>query len=64
MMFSICELLGIPLATEKCGGPQTCLTFLGLEVDTVLGEVRIPKEKFRRLEALVEQWGETVLHKA
>ena len=51
-----CELLGIPLASEKCVGPQTCLTFLGLELDTVQAQVRLPKDKLRRLGALVQQW--------
>lgn len=26
---------GIPLAPEKCEGPSTCLTFLGIELDSV-----------------------------
>ena len=53
---TVCELLGIPLASEKCVGPQTCLTFLGFELDTVQGQIRLPRDKLLRLEALVQQW--------
>ena len=37
--------LGVPVAQEKVEGPVTCLKFLGLEVDTVAMQVRIPQEK-------------------
>ena len=29
-----CETLGVPIASEKLVGPSTCLTFLGIEIDT------------------------------
>ena len=45
----VCERLGIPLAADKCEGPSTCLTFLGIEVDTVKMELRLPAEKLQRL---------------
>ena len=47
---SMCELLGVPLASEKCEGPQTCLEYLGFELDTIKGEIRLPEEKLQRLE--------------
>ena len=31
----ICQDIGIPMAAEKTMGPLTCLTFLGIELDTV-----------------------------
>ena len=37
--------LGVPVAPDKVEGPTTCLKFLGLIVDTVAMEVRIPEEK-------------------
>ncbi|XP_046544805.1 uncharacterized protein LOC124255010 [Haliotis rubra] len=33
---------GVPIAHEKTLGPATCLTFLGLEIDTGNMQVRIP----------------------
>ena len=45
MLQDLCDYLGIPLATEKVEGPSTCLTFLGSEIDTVVGEVRLPQAK-------------------
>ena len=32
---SICELLGIPLAEDKCEGPRTHLEYLGFLLDTI-----------------------------
>ena len=34
-MLSICQSLGVPLATDKIAGPSTSLVFLGLELDSV-----------------------------
>ena len=53
---SMCELLGVPLASEKCEGPQTCLEYLGFELDTTKGEIRLPEEKLQRLETLLQSW--------
>jgi hypothetical protein len=52
----MCEVLGVPLAEEKCEGPQTCLEYLGFVLDTVRGEVRLLEEKMRRIEILLQQW--------
>ena len=38
---SMCDLLGVPLASEKCEGPQTCLEYLRFELDTTKGEIRL-----------------------
>ena len=54
---SMCELLGVPgrpLASEKCEGPQTCLEYLGFELDTIKGEIRLPEEKLQRLKTLFQ----------
>ena len=53
---SMCELLGVPLASKKCEGPQTCLEYLGFELDTIKGEIRLPEEKLQRLETLLQSW--------
>ena len=39
------EDMGVPVAEEKVEGPDTTIKFLGLEVDTIAFEIRIPKDK-------------------
>ena len=43
--FALCSFLGIPVADEKTVLPCTCLTFLGLQIDTVKQEVQVPRDK-------------------
>ena len=45
----VCTELGVPLAKEKSEGPTTCLTFLGLELDSVKMQVRVPLEKIQEI---------------
>ena len=40
-----CTSLGIPVAMDKLEGPSTTLTFLGLELDSVAQEIRLPQPK-------------------
>ena len=53
-----CSILGIPIAEHKTCGPTTCLTFLGIEVDTKAGELRLPADKLSRLQSLLQEWGD------
>lgn len=46
---SVCWELGVPIAPEKTIGPTTTLVFLGFEIDTVEGLVRIPADKLSLL---------------
>ena len=51
--------LGVPLAEHKRDGPTTyCLTYLGIEVDMVAGQLRLPAEKLERLRTLLQEWGD------
>ena len=52
----VCGELGIPLAPEKEEGPSTSLTFLGIVIDTTLGELRLPEDKLQRLLQTVRDW--------
>ena len=56
LLLDVCRHLGIPLAEEKMEGPTTCLTFLGIEIDTVAGELRLPREKLNRLQVALQEW--------
>ena len=48
------ETLGIPLEPSKLEGPSSCLTFLGIEVDTINQQLRLPGKKLDRLLAELE----------
>ena len=41
----LCRDLGVPIAQHKTEGPANVLTFLGLELDTLLMEARLPQDK-------------------
>ena len=41
--------LGVPLEPFKLEGPASCLTFLGIELDTVTLQLRLPNDKLLRL---------------
>ena len=54
----VCGELEVPLASHKCEGPTTRLTFLGIEIDTTRGLLRLPAEKLGRLRSLLQEWGD------
>ena len=43
--------LGIPIAANKTEGPSTTLEFMGIILDTVWMEVRLPADKVERIQA-------------
>ena len=51
-----CDRLGIPIAQDKLEGPTTTLSFLGLQFDTVAGDLRLPEEKLGRLRQELSEW--------
>ena len=51
-----CSELGIELAVDKTEGPSTCLTILGIEIDTMAMELRLPQAKLARLAESVRSW--------
>jgi hypothetical protein len=55
-IIAVCEDLGVPLAADKLEGPSDCLTFLGIEIDTRAGLLRLPADKLARLKELLAQW--------
>ena len=54
----VLRMLGIPIAVHKTKGPDTILVFLGIIIDTLNFELRLPEEKLTRLQAQLESWGE------
>ena len=51
-----CQELGVPLAMEKLEGPSHSLTFLGIELDTICMEARLPDDKLTRIRTLLVSW--------
>ena len=52
----LCRFLGVPMAEMKTEGPTTCLTFLGIELDTVRMEARLDAARLAELRALCLAW--------
>ena len=52
----LCIELNIPLAEDKQDGPTTVIVFLGIIIDTIKQELRLPEDKLKRLLELVQQW--------
>ncbi len=50
----VCGRLSMPLDDGKEEGPATVLTFLGMELDTQQGEVRLPRERLLGLRKKLE----------
>ena len=55
-LIQVCQVVGVPLATEKVAGPATTLEFLGILLDTARMEARLPNEKLARVRQTVTVW--------
>ena len=56
MLHHVCSKLGVALAANKCEGRTTCFTFLGIEIDAVAMEQRLPQAKLARLKGEIATW--------
>ena len=54
---SECQALSVPIAAHKRDGPTTCLVYLGIEINTAKGILRLPDDKLDRLSKLLREWG-------
>ena len=52
----LCKSLGPPLHPDKLEGPATCLTILGIELDSEKLQARLPTDKHDRIMALLDEW--------
>ena len=57
-LISTCAELGAPLVRDRQVGPCTRLTFLGIEIDTTHGILRLPADKLERLTGMLATWGD------
>ena len=55
-MLRLCDATGTPIDPEKTVVPCTTLTFLGIEIDTVRMQLRLPEDKLARLVELLQNW--------
>ena len=55
LLVSTCSGLGVPLEPSKLVGPVTCLTFLGIEIDTKALQIRLPEDKLINLRRELSQ---------
>ena len=56
IMHTICEKAGMPIEHRKSEGPSTSLVFLGIEIDSVRGVLRLPEEKLQVIRRMVATW--------
>ena len=56
MLTSLFIRLGLPIASEKLEGPACVLTFLGIEIDTLDMQLRLPQAELQELRVLVKSW--------
>ena len=56
IIIKICKDLGVLLALGKVEGPSTTLPFLGIVLDTVEMETRLPHDKLEWMCNMVSTW--------
>ena len=56
LAMSVFSKLGVPVALHKTEGPACIITFLGICIDTIAGELRLPQDKLHRLKKLIKVW--------
>ena len=52
----VCRSTGTPLEEDKCEGPASVMTFLGMQLDSQKLEIRLPADKLERLQQLLSDW--------
>ena len=55
-MLELAETLGVPMNHSKTVEPTTCLTVVGIEMDTMLMQLRLPEDKLIHATELCEQF--------
>ena len=52
----LCKKLGLPLHPDKLEGPATCLTILGIELNSEKLQACLPTDKKDRIVSLLDEW--------
>ena len=53
---AMCEHVGFPIAPGKTEGPTTQLTFLGIVIDTIANQLRLPQDELQNVQQTIESW--------
>ena len=56
IMHRVCKEVGAPVEEEKSEGPAMRSPFVGIEIDTLSMELRLPSEKLTQLQQILWQW--------
>ena len=56
LVLRICKFLGVPLKAQKMEGPSVVLNFLGILLDTVEMQMKLPTDKIEELKELIQKW--------
>ena len=51
-----CSELGWEVHVHKVGGPSSCIVFLGIEIDSINSQLRLPTEKLQSLKMELVKW--------
>ena len=55
-LLALFDRLGVPVAIDKVEGPVTCITFLGIELDSEQMVLRLPEYKLQALRVMAAEW--------
>ena len=55
-LLQTCSFLGMPVAPDKTEDPTPVIIFLGIEIDSINQQLRLPKEKLARALKLLRSW--------
>ena len=53
IMHYTCDTAGAPVEEQKSEGPATTLPFLGIEIDSIAMELRLPGDKLSQLKQIL-----------
>ena len=58
IILDTCKKCGFEVQPSKTEGPSQKLTFLGIEIDTITKEIRLPKEKVVEIKNELQEWSQ------
>ena len=53
LFVDLCHYLAVPIAPEKTLGPSTVLSFVGMELDVINSEARLPEDKLNKCTQII-----------
>ena len=56
IIIQVFNRLGIPVAPDKVEGPTTCIVYLGICIDSLKMEIRLPEDKLQDLLSELDFW--------